>query len=284
MLKTTCIAVCFSLLIAYSCNGPASSPTANHSVADNWEIGIQMWSFRMFTLEEALKKADSAGVRVIEAFPGQRIGAGLEENFGITMSAEAKAKLKELLQKHNISIRAMGVISPTTREEWQKVFELAKEFNMSYITSEPRKNLWDMIDSLAGQHNIRVAIHEHGRPNPYWHPDSVLAAIKNHPNIGACADLGHWARSGLEPVDCLKKLEGYVWGVHLKDIQTFNDTRAADTPVGKGVLNFPAIFQELHRQQFKGMLSIEQESNWYYSLPDITNTVKYYKEETAKLR
>jgi sugar phosphate isomerase/epimerase len=192
--------------------------------------------------------------------------------------------LKDLLKQHNIQIRAFGVASPTTREDWVKAFELAKEFGLSYITSEPRKNLLDMIDSLAGQYNIKVAIHEHARPNPYWHPDSVLAAIKNHPNIGCCADLGHWARSGLDPVECLKKVEGHVLGVHLKDIKTFNDVRAQDTPVSKGVLNYPAIFQELARQKFKGMLAIEQESNWYNSLPDITNTVNYYKTETAKLK
>jgi sugar phosphate isomerase/epimerase len=284
MNKTTTFLITVILLcVVIACKTGAQSGSGN-SVTSNWEIGIQMWTFRMFTLEQALQKADSAGVKSIEAFWGQRLGMGLTESFGISMTPEARAKLKEHLTKHNIRIRAMGVASPTTREDWQKAFELAKEFGLSYITSEPRKNLWDMIDSMAGQYNIKVAIHEHPRPNLYWHPDSVLAAIKNHPNIGACADLGHWARSGLDPVDCLKKLDGHVLGVHLKDIKTFNDTRAADTPVSKGVLDYPAIFKELARQKFKGMLSIEQESNWYESLPDVTNTVKYYRAETAKLK
>jgi sugar phosphate isomerase/epimerase len=278
MIKTI---TCIALIAFFSCKPGAQSAS---SVTRDWHIGVQMWSFRMFTLEQALAKADSAGVRSIEAFWGQRLGAGTDESFGITMTPAAKAKLKDLLKQHNIQIRAFGVASPTTREDWVKAFELAKEFGLSYITSEPRKNLLDMIDSLAGQYNIKVAIHEHARPNPYWHPDSVLAAIKNHPNIGCCADLGHWARSGLDPVECLKKVEGHVLGVHLKDIKTFNDVRAQDTPVSKGVLNYPAIFQELARQKFKGMLAIEQESNWYNSLPDITNTVNYYKTETAKLK
>ncbi len=280
---TTCLALfIFSILIA--CNSGAQTSSKNNSVTDNWEIGIQMWTFRMFDMAEGLKKADSAGVRVIEAYWGQKIGDGIEENFGITMTPQARTKVKELLAKHNIHIRAFGVASPTTREDWEKAFQLAKEFEVSYITSEPRKNLWDMIDSLAGQYKVRVAIHEHARPNPYWHPDSVLAAVKNHPNIGACADLGHWGRSGLDPVECLKKLEGYVWGIHLKDIKTFNEVRAQDVPVGKGVLDYPAIFKELYRQKFKGMLSIEQESNWYYSLPEVTNTVNFFRTETAKLK
>jgi sugar phosphate isomerase/epimerase len=253
-------------------------------VVDGWKIGIQTWTFRLFTLEEAINKADSAGVKNIEAFWGQSLGKDMTGNFGIGMSEESRAKLKELLKSKGISITAMGVISPPNREDWQKAFELAKEFNLSYITSEPRKNLWDMIDSMAGMYKIKVAILEHPRPNPYWHPDSVIAAINNHPNLGVCADLGHWARSGLDPVECLKKLEGHIIGVHLKDIATFNDTKAADMPVGKGVLNYPAIFAELARQRFRGMFSIEQESNWNLNLPDVINTIQYFKTETAKLK
>lgn len=280
----TCLALLFALLIYTGCKSGSNPSSKNNSVTADWEIGIQMWTFRMFTLEEALKKADSAGVRSIEAFWGQKLGAGQEESFGITMSTAARAKLKELLKQHDIRIMAMGVASPTSRTDWQKAFELAKEFGLSYITSEPRKDLWDMIDSMAGSYNIRVAIHEHPRPNLYWHPDSVLAAVKNRPNLGACADLGHWARSGLDPVECLKKLDGHVWGVHLKDIKTFNDTRAEDVPVGKGVIDYPAVFKELFRQKFKGMFSIEQESNWYHSLPEVTNTVQYFRTETSRLK
>jgi sugar phosphate isomerase/epimerase len=178
----------------------------------------------------------------------------------------------------------MGVISPGTRDEWQKAFDLAKEFGLSYITSEPHKDQWNMVDSLASSYGIKVAIHDHPKPNAYWSPDSVLAAIAGHPNIGACADIGHWARNGLNPVDCLKKLEGHVYGVHFKDIVKFDDTHAADTVVGKGIIDFPPIFQELKRQNFNGMFSIEHESNWYHSLPDVIETVRFYNQEVGNLK
>jgi sugar phosphate isomerase/epimerase len=257
--------------------------TANN-VTSNWKIGVQMWTFRMFTFAEALDKVDSAGVRYIEAFWGQPLGAGLKDSFGIRMSDESKSKIKELLQSKNINIVAMGVIVPHTREEWKKAFDLAKEFGLSYITAEPLKNQWDMVDSMAGSYGIKVAIHDHPKPNAYWSPDSVLAATVGHPNIGSCADLGHWARNGVNPVDALKKLEGHVYGVHLKDIVKFDDTHAADTVVGKGVIDFTPIFQELKRQNFNGMFSIEHESNWYHSLPDVIATVKFYNDEVSKLK
>jgi sugar phosphate isomerase/epimerase len=255
-----------------------------NNVTSNWKIGVQMWTFKAFTFAEALDKVDSAGVKYIEAYWGQALGAGMKDSFGIKMSDDSKAKIKQLLQSKGISIVAMGVIVPQNREEWKKAFDLAKEFGLSYITAEPIKTQWDMIDSMAGAYGIKVAIHDHPKPNAYANPDSVLEAMVGHPNIGACADVGHWARNGLNPVDCLKKLAGHVYGVHLKDIVKFDDTKAADTIVGKGVIDFTPIFQELKRQHFSGMFSIEHESNWYHNLPDVIATVKFYNDEVAKLK
>lgn len=284
----------FCILSLIQCNTTSSNKTKtgdstavnsdSMNVTNNWKIGVQMWTFKMFTFAEALDKVDSAGVKYIEAFWGQPLGAGMKDSFGIKMSDESRSKLKQLLQSKGIHMVAMGVISPDTREDWKKAFDLAKEFDLSYITAEPKKNQWDMVDSMAGTYGIKVAIHDHPRPNAYWSPDSVLAAISGHPNMGACADLGHWARNGLNPVECLKKLDGHIYGVHLKDIVKFGDTKAADTVVGKGVIDFPPIFQELKRQHFKGMFSIEHESNWYHSLPDVIATVRFYNEQVADLK
>lgn len=289
---------CICIFILTKCN---SSTSTNESTSDsttitkaetndtgdvtaNWKIGVQMWTFRMFTFAEALDKVDSCGVKYIEAFWGQPLGAGLKDSFGIKMSDESKSKLKQLLQQKGISIVAMGVIVPKTRDEWTKAFDLAKEFSLSYITAEPLKNQWDMVDSMAGTYGIKVAIHDHPKPNVYWSPDSVLAATQGHPNIGSCADVGHWARNGINPVDALKKLEGHIFGVHLKDIKKFNETKSEDTIVGKGVIDFPPIFQELKRQHFSGMFSIEHESNWYHSVPDVIETVKFYNDQVARLK
>jgi len=282
-----------SLFMACGNNAPATSvttdsvsakPDSTPRVTEDWKLGVQLWTFRMFTITEALQKVDSCGIKYVEAFWGQALGGETKDTFGIRMTQSGRDKLKDLLKSHNMQMVAMGVISPGNKQDWIDAFKLAKEFNLRYITAEPKKNFWDFADSLAGAYNIKIAIHDHPKPNAYSHPDSVLAAVNGHPNIGACADLGHWARNGLNPVDCLKKLEGHVYGVHLKDIVKFDDPKAADTTVGKGVIQFAPIFAELKRQQFKGMLSIEHESNWYHSVPDVIETVKLYNSEIAKLK
>jgi len=265
-------------------NTSADSAAANTGSTAGFKLGVQMWTFRMFPFTEALDKVDSAQIQYIEAFFGQKLGGGLPGSFGPEMSTDTRTKLKDLLQKKGISIIAMGVISPSNKEEWVKAFDLAKDFGLSYITAEPKKDQWDMVDSLAGAYGIRIAIHDHPKPNAYATPDSVLAAIKGHNNIGSCADIGHWARNGINPVEALKQLEGHIFGGHLKDIVKFDDPQAEDTVVSKGVIDIPAVLAELKRQNFNGMLSIEHESNWYHNLPDVIFTKKYYDDEVAKLK
>jgi sugar phosphate isomerase/epimerase len=276
-----------------SCGNNASQQAATDSTATakdsldvtkSWKLGVQMWTFHYFPFVTALNKVDSAGIKFIEAFPGQELGGGMKGSFGIEMPDSTKAKVKQLLDSKGISMVAMGVIVPKDVAEWKKYFDLAKYFGLSYITAEPIKSQWNQVDSLAGVYGIKVAIHDHPKPNMYWSPDSVLAATVGHPNIGSCADVGHWSRNGLDPVECLKKLQGHVFGVHLKDIKEFGKTDAADTAVGKGINKFPEIFAELKRQGFAGMLSIEQESNWYNNVPDVINTKKFFEAEVSKLK
>ncbi len=283
----------FSLLCLFvvsSCNSGSNSsettqtPTADSGSVDGFKLAVQMWTFRMFPFAEAINKVDSAGIKYIEAFFGQTLGGDMKGEFGPDMDSSTRNKLKSLLQSKGISIIAMGVISPKDDAEWLKAFNLAKEFGLSYITTEPKKDQWNMIDSLSNAFGIKIAIHDHPRPSPYWSPDSVLAAIQGHKNIGACADIGHWARNGLDPVECLKKLNGHVYGVHFKDVIKFDDTKAADTVVGKGIIDLPAVFAELKKQNFNGAFSIEHESNWYNNLPDVIETRKYFEAQIEKLK
>src|SRR3954454_7018 len=88
----------------------ASNPTAN------WKIGVQMWTFRMFPFVDAFNKDDSAGVKNIEAFFDQKLRCGIPGSLVTKMSADARAKLKQLLQSKGIQIVAMGVISPKNKD------------------------------------------------------------------------------------------------------------------------------------------------------------------------
>src|SRR4051812_48035627 len=77
-----------------------------------WQLGTQAYSFRLFTLEEALKKADSIGIKYIEGFPGQTIGAGIEGTMDFHMPAAKRDSVLQLFKNKGISMVSYGVVTP----------------------------------------------------------------------------------------------------------------------------------------------------------------------------
>jgi sugar phosphate isomerase/epimerase len=268
----------YLFLLATSVIGCAESSKKTQEQPAEWNMGVALYSFNRFSFTDALDKADSAGVNYVEGFSFHNLGKEFNDKTMAAMTEEDINKMKEMLLNKNILMQSMYVSGAKNEADWKYYFELAKAMNMQHLVAEPEKDSWDMLDSLAGIYNIKVAIHEHAKGKSlYWHPDSVIAAMKDHPNFGVCADLGHWERSGLNPVECLKKLEGNILGVHLKDIHQSNNPDANDVVIGKGVINFPVIIDEFKRQQFKGVIHVECEHKMENNLAEVIEGKKYFE-------
>lgn len=247
-----------------------------------WKLGAQSYSFRLFTLTEALDKLDSCGLHYVECYNGQKIGGNIEGNMDFKMDAAKRKAIQNLLKSKKKQLVAFGVVSPKGEQEWRQMFDFAKAMGIQVITSEPRTQDLDVVSRLADEYKIKVAIHDHPKPSHYWHPDSVLTAIQGRSQyIGACADIGHWVRSGLDPVECLQKLKGRVFSLHMKDLHE-KDRKGHDVVWGTGVCNIEGVVKELKAQKFKGVISAEYEHNWANSVPDITASVKNLREIIAK--
>jgi sugar phosphate isomerase/epimerase len=265
-------------IIAVSFIGCTESTKKAQDQNAEWNMGVALYSFNRFSFADALDKADSAGVNYVEGFSFHNMGKEFNDKTMAAMTEEDISKIKEMLSNKKLEMQSMYVSGAKNEADWKYYFELAKAMDMQHLVAEPEKDSWDMLDSLAGIYNIKVAIHEHAKGKSlYWHPDSVIAAMKDHPNFGVCADLGHWERSGLNPVECLKKLEGSILGVHLKDIHQSNNPDANDVVIGKGVINFPAIIDEFKRQQFKGVIHVECEHKMENNLAEVIEGKKYFE-------
>jgi len=173
---------------------------------------------------------------------------------------------------------------PADEAECRKVFEFAKKWGIGILVSEPETNALDTVEKLCKEYNIKVAIHNHPKAHSiYWSPDSVLAAIKGRtPLMGACADVGHWIRSGLDPLECLKKLDGHIICLHFKDLNEMGPN-AHDVPWGTGAGKTRELMVELKRQHFHGAICVEYEYNWENSSPEIAQSVKFFNKTCDEL-
>lgn len=265
-------------------------PIKRHPITDvyrRWRLGTQAYTFKKFTFYEAVDKTASLGLNWIEAYPGQRLsGDRPDARLTHEMPAGIRKEVKQRLAETRVRLVNYGVVGlPNDETECRKVFDFAKALGIETIVAEPSPEALDLIESLCSQYKIKVAIHNHPKDSQYWHPDKVLEVCKGRSKwIGACADTGHWMRSGVDPLEALRKLEGRIISFHFKDLNQFGERKAHDVVWGTGKADVEALLKELHRQGFQGVFSVEYEHNWENSVPEIRQCIEYFNKVAGRLR
>ncbi|BCU77342.1 hypothetical protein llg_20570 [Luteolibacter sp. LG18] len=252
------------------------------------KIGCQSYTFRLFSIHEAIEKTAEAGGNSIELCLGKSLGPQDSTPLDANMSEEKIAALVEHIRKSGIVNISCFTAIPKDEGKARTLFTFAKKIGARSLTTESVESL-DTIEKMVKEFDFRVGFHNHpkkpGDPNyKLWDPSYVKDLVKDHdPRIGSCSDIGHWATSGLNPVECLKTLEGRVINLHIKD-RTAIGKATTDQILGRGVLDIPAVLGELKRQKFQGCLFIEYETNWEKSVPDVRQSVEFVRKTAATLK
>ena len=265
-----------------------------------WQMAIHAYTFRKFSIFECIDKTTALGLKYM-SLSGSVSLDGKHSVTTVNLSDKDAAAIRDAAAAKGIKLVNIGVVKlPPDEAESRKVFEFARKMGIDTLVAEPEPAALDTVEKLCKEYNIKVAIHDHPRPSRYWNPDTVLAAVKGRTHLmGACADTGHWLRSGLDPVECLKKLQGRVICLHFKDLVPFdpgspeaiaakkrknNQSRAMhDVPWGTGVGNVKAQMAELKRQHFHGAFCVEYEYHWENSMPEIAKCVEFFNATCAEL-
>jgi len=225
-----------------------------------WRIGSQAYTLRDRSLLEALDTLYMLGLKYVECYPGQAVSPnefkdakGKPQTFGPGMSPEAIEAVKKKLEQTGIKVLSMGVTGiPADEAGARKFFEFCKDFGMERIVTEVHENQFPMLEKLGEEFNIDLALHNHPNPSYYWDPAHVLKAVEGFKHIGSCADVGHWQRSGVKPIEALRMLEGHVFESHFKDLNKFGDKGAHDLPWGTGTGDAKGMLEECYRQTKAG--------------------------------
>jgi sugar phosphate isomerase/epimerase len=246
-------------------------------------IGCIAYTFDRFTLFEALEKTAETGGKVVELCSKTKLSKKQPDvAFDYNAPPEIVQKVKDKLAQCKLKAVTYAIIPfPGNEAEARKVFAFARMMGIRAIVTEPADQI-DLIEKLVKKYDIMVGFHDHPRQpnNPgyrMWDPNYVVSVVKDRdPRIGSCADTGHWVRSNLKPVDCLRILKGRVICSHLKDLNVMG-LEGHDVPFGTGVADMPGILDELKAQNFQGSLSIEYEYNWDNSAPEVGQCVGFVR-------
>lgn len=277
--STVLILSLMAIMSAVSC----SSETKAEKMG--WKLAMQSFTFHNFTLDEALDKCNELGLKYIEVFHYQKIGAKWGDATLMDLDPAAQKEVAEYALSKGVKIVASGVFTGTTAQQWRDFFERAHNMGMEYVTAEPPLDMWDLIEELSDKYQMKVAVHNHPRPSDYWHPDSLLRAVEGRSvALGSCADVGHWSRCGLNHLECLEKLDGRLISFHFKDIiAPVQDGEQHDCIWGEGCLDVSRMLGIMREQGFKGYLGIEYEYNWDNSVPDIKKCIENFNSLIERL-
>lgn len=246
--------------------------------AAGFSICVHAWSLREFSLFEAIEMVAAAGAGGIELYPGQKLGGGFHDVvLDPGMPEAALEALIALLAEHHLAALNLGVIAvPAGEAEARRVFDFAQRLGLYGITTESLGSI-DVLEALAAECDIRVGFHNHPKPTALWHPETISMALEGrHGNLGFCADVGHWAASGLDPLEVVSSIAPRIRSFHLKDRASVTEW-SRDRPLGTGVIDVPAILAEARKHGFAGNVSIEYEANWKANLPEIAQCVGYLR-------
>ncbi len=226
-------------------------------------MGLQSYSLRAFGVDGALEKTAALGLHYIEFFRAHY--PTIPDPLKV---AEMNAKLK----KYDMTISSHGVQGfSKDHEANRKMFQFAKMAGIKNISANPSPDSFDSLDRLVAEFDIRIAIHNHGPGALYDKPVDAWKAVAGHDRrIGFCADLGHYIRSGIDPVEVTYLLGDRLYGVHLKDFAE-QKKKAEGVIIGEGHLDVEGVFRALKKIGFPadGSLSLEYEESPNDPIADI---------------
>ncbi|HEY1922703.1 MAG TPA: hypothetical protein VGG44_08040 [Tepidisphaeraceae bacterium] len=265
VLASAIVAVLAVSACAYA-DEPTTQPAVhvNHAglVKLGWQLAGEVSTFHDRPADDAIALLHSMGFHHLELSPSQ--------------TPDDTTALLARLKSVHMDVVSYGVVDLGGSEaDMRKVFDCARQLHVKDIIANPMDDSLDMLDKLANEYRVNVAIINPPKPGNHWNPDDELRLLAGRSaRIGLSADLAGWKLSGLSPVECTKKLAGHVMEIRLSD---------ADAPKDKA-----DVLGELKQQGFKGICAIGSETGSGDDLVDrFTRSVNTFSDivgELAKTR
>ena len=248
------------------------------------KVGVQMYSLNRFTFEDAIAKLKGLDIDGIECYGSQKLSKKYPNaRTDYKLNAEERAYMKKLLKDAGLKMVSYGVTRANSEEEVDKVCQFVKEMGGERVLTEAPVCFWPAWDKACAKYGLTMLIHHHSTKDaPFWDTDYFKRHVKGFKHIKYNPDPGHWTRSGLDPVKCLKSVDGYVAGTHFKDLKQGGEfgkipCKNVPAPYGEGIIDVKGMLAEFDRQGFDGFFMIEYEGEWDNNIPQIKKCIEFLR-------
>jgi sugar phosphate isomerase/epimerase len=267
---------------------PASAAMARiHSKVHGVQIGVQSYSFRDRSLDDAIQAMVQIGLGECELYSGHvepRVSRADLRQWRTTVSLDEFRKIRKkfhdagiLLYAYNYSFR-----DDFTDEEIARGFQMAKALGARVITASSTLSVVDRVDREARKNKIRVGFHGHSdtkHPNEFATPESFEKAMAGRsPYINVNLDIGHFFAAGFDPVDFISKHHQRIVTLHVKDRKK-ND--GENMPFGQGDTPIKPVLQLLEKNKYNIPANIEYEYRGGDTVAEVKKCFEYCRQALA---
>ncbi len=251
-------------------------------------IGVQSYSFRDRTLDEAIVAMQQVGLKSVELWQGHLEPKGVNregmKEWRQNQSVAACAAAKEKFAKAGITIQAFNYSfrENFSEEELESGFKMAQALGTNTITCSSTVKVMPRVDVYARKYKTYVGMHNHDHfedPNEFASPDSFARGMQGASEyIKINLDIGHFTAANFDAVAYIKENHQRIVCLHIKDRKR---NHGANLPFGEGETPIREVLTLLKTEKYPFPANIEYEYKGADTVAEVKKCVDYCRNILA---
>lgn len=264
--------------------GPTALAKPNSKIA-GVRIGVQSYSFRDRSLDEAIAGMVSAGISLCELWQGHIEPRG-ERNrealrkWRLTVPLEDFKQVRKKFKRAGVDLYAYNLSfrRDFSDEEIDRGFQMARALGVKAITASSHVSIAKKLGGYAQKYKIPVGMHNHSRiaGDEYARPEDFAEALKGASKyIAINLDIGHFTAANYDPVSFIEQHHDHIVTLHVKDRKK---NQGDNVPFGEGDTKIVEVLSLLRDKKYKIPANIEYEYRGGDTVEEVKRCLEYCRK------
>jgi sugar phosphate isomerase/epimerase len=233
-----------------------------NSVYHGVTMGVQSYSLRERSLEDALKALAEIGFSYCELWEGHVAPPGMSRKglreWRETIAIEQFDVIASQFDRAGVNIYAYNYDfdEDFSDREIERGFEMAKRLGAKVITASSSLAVAKKVNPFAAKAGIIVGIRNQdgSKETGPSNPDELTEVMRGNPNIGISLDIGDYVAAGYDPVQYVTEHNDRLVTLGIQDRKT---ERGASVVFGQGNTPIAAVLRLLRTRRLRIPAMIE---------------------------
>ena len=243
-------------------------------------IGVQSYSFRDRSLEEAIAGMQKLGLRSCELWSTHveppRLSREERRKWRETVGLDHFHRVRDRFAKASIALSAYNISfrDDFSDAEIERGFDMAAALGAPVITSSSNIKTVARVAPVAARRKMLVGVHNHSRidPNEFATVKSFTDALQASPFIAVNLDIGHFTAANEDAVAFLQQHHQRIVTLHLKDRRR---NEGPNVPFGEGDTPIVKVLTALQQNGWPIPANIEYEYKGGDSVDEVGKCLAY---------